>query len=531
VSDCRNPFWSADGTRVFYIRRAGEGESLYSVASIGGTPQLEIPNVTTAALSPSGNAIVFLREEVGPAGYFQALWDADPIRSEPRRFATGWIGNGVLGVGFLRFSPDGRSVALWGNPVNDTHPGSTFDNPEVWVFTYPAGDARRVLTSLGQMSRPHPFAWMPDNRRLVFGADLLGSSPGTHLWLGDTATDDLVPVLVSSSNSYEPDVSRDGQRIAFTTNASHYDLLELPVDGSAPRVRLATARDETDPAWSGKGAQYAYVTDRSGPQEIWLSSADGSLERPAVTPGTFQDGETYLLSRVAFAPDGQRLAYQRRNRDGYYIWVSNIDGGPAVQPIPRQVASYQDAPAWSPDGEWIAFIYGRSDGRWHLGKMRPGLIGDISTVREDVNFPASPAWSPNGRWISCEFEDGLYIVSPDGRERRRVSDRLWLRHAWALDSASIIAIRQNDDNRLALVSIDIATTAERLLNADLGPAPPATPPIRGFSLSADGRTVLTSLIRLRGDLHVLDGFSNARGLWRRLTQNLFMTSPRLEPGR
>jgi eukaryotic-like serine/threonine-protein kinase len=531
VSDCRSPFWSPDGTRVYYIRRAAESESLYSVASSGGTPTMELMNVSAAALSPNSAALVFLREEVGQAGFFQSLWLVDPLGSEQKRFAPDWIGGGLVGIGFLRFSPDGRSVAVWGNPLKDTHAGSTFDNPEVWVFAYPSGAARRVLTSLGQMSRPHPFAWMPDNRHVVFGADFIGASPGTHLLVGDTVADVVRPLAVSNASAYEPDVSRDGLRIAFTANASHYDLIELPIDGSPPRVRLSTARDEADPAWSASGGRFAYVTDRFGPQEIWVSNDEGTIEKPVVTSSTFPDGATYLLSRVAFAPDGQRLAYQRRNREGYFIWVSAIEGGPAVQPIPRQVAGYQDAPAWSPDGEWIAFIYTREDGKWRLAKMRPGTTRDFTVIREDVNFPSNPAWSPDGRWITCELEGGLYIVSPDGREQRLVSEAVWLRHVWSLDSSRIVAVRQTDDNRLQLVSIDIATRGERVLTPDLGPSPPATPQLRGFSLSADGTRVLTSLIRLRGDLHTLDGFAQPDSLWHRLTHNFFTSSPRLEPAR
>ena len=529
VADCRSPFWSADGTRVFYISRGGETDTLWSVATIAGTPRPEIRNVSAATLSPNGRAIVFLREEAGAAGFFQTLWSADPLGSEPKRFAANWIGAGVVGVGYLRFSPDSRTVALWANPLKDTHAGSTYDNPEIWVFDYPAGTGRRVLTSLGQMSRGHPFAWMPDKRHLVFGADLIGPSPGTQLWIGDTIGDRIMPVAVSTASAYEPDVTRDGQRIAFTTNESHYDLIELPMDGASPRVRLASGRDEADPAWSASGGRFAYVTDRFGPQEIWVSNDEGTIEKPAVTDKTFSDGETYLLSRVAFAPDGQRLAYQRRNREGYFIWVSAIEGGPGVQPIPREVASYQDAPAWSPDGRWIAFTYTNADGKWRLGKMRPGLTGDFTTIREDVNFPTSPAWSPDGRWISCDLEGGLYIVSPDGREQKLVSTELWLRHTWSLDSSKIIAVRQTDENRLQLVSIDIASRAEKALNGNLGPSPPATPQLRGFSLSADGTRVLTSIIRLRGDLHVLDGFSPPAGLWRRLIHKFFTSSPRLEP--
>jgi Tol biopolymer transport system component len=299
------------------------------------------------------------------------------------------------------------------------------------------------------------------------------------------------------------------------------------MDGTPPRVRLATGRDEADPAWSVQGGRFAYVTDRFGPQEIWVSNDEGTIEKPVVSARSFPDGDTYLLSRVAFAPDGQRLAYQRRNREGYFIWISTIEGGTPVQPIPRGVAAYQDAPTWSPDGNWIAFTYLLSDGKWRLGKMRPGLKADLTMIREDVNFPATPVWSPDGRWISCELENGLYIVSPDGRDQRLVSEDSWLRHTWSPDSARIIAVRQTIDYRLQLVSIDIATREERVLTADLGPSPPATPQLRGFSLSPDGKRVLSSTIRLRGDLHVLDGFTQPDSFWRRLSHDFFMSSPRL----
>jgi Tol biopolymer transport system component/tRNA A-37 threonylcarbamoyl transferase component Bud32 len=522
VADCRSPFWSADGTRVFYISRAGVADGLWSVATIGGTPSIAIQNVSAATLSPDGRALVFVRDETGPAGFRQSLWVRDPIDAadSEKRFAPGWRGGGVMGVGFVRFSPDGATVALWANPSKRADGETTIDNPEIWLFPYPSGQPRQVLRSLGKMSRAHPFSWMPDSRHIVFGADLIGRSPGTQLFVGDTRTNTVMPLAVSTGNSYEPDVSRDGQRVAFTNDESHYDLVELPLNGTAPRVRLATGRDEADPAWAARGAQFAYVTDRFGHPEIWASNAEGTIEKPVVTARSFQDGSTYLLSRVAFAPDGQRLAYQRRNDQGYFIWVSTIDGGTPVQPISSERAAYQDAPTWSPNGEWIAFSYNHK-GRWRLGKMRPGVSADFTMLRDDVNFPANLAWSPDGRWISCELQGGLFIISPDGREERMVSEEPGLRHAWSHDSSKIIAVRQTIDNRLQLVSIDIATRQERVLTADLGPSPPATPQLRGFSLSPDGSHVLTSIIRLRADLHVLDGFAH----------NFFMSSPRLEQAR
>jgi len=40
--------------------------------------------------------------------------------------------------------------------------------------------------------------------------------------------------------------------------------------------------------------------------------------------------------------------------------------------------------------------------------------------------------------------------------------------------------------------------------ADLGPSPPVNNPVKGFSMSADGSTITTSMVRLRGDLWLLN---------------------------
>jgi tricorn protease len=61
--DCRHPFWSLDGKRLYFISLARERESLWSVSAAGGTPQVVIENVTRAAVSPDGNTIAFLRDE------------------------------------------------------------------------------------------------------------------------------------------------------------------------------------------------------------------------------------------------------------------------------------------------------------------------------------------------------------------------------------------------------------------------------------------------------------------------------------
>lgn len=77
------------------------------------------------------------------------------------------------------------------------------------------------------------------------------------------------------------------------------------------------------------------------------------------------------------------------------------------------------APAWSPDGTWLAFTRS-TDGRrsFHVYVMR----ADGSGVRRITHgrFDESPAWSPDGRWIAYTSMSGIRIVRPNGTGSRAV---------------------------------------------------------------------------------------------------------------
>lgn len=77
------------------------------------------------------------------------------------------------------------------------------------------------------------------------------------------------------------------------------------------------------------------------------------------------------------------------------------------------------APAWSPDGTWLAFVRSTNGRRsFHVYVMR----ADGSAVRQITHgrFDESPAWSPDGQWIAYTSTGGIRIVHPDGKGSRAV---------------------------------------------------------------------------------------------------------------
>jgi Tol biopolymer transport system component len=138
-----------------------------------------------------------------------------------------------------------------------------------------------------------------------------------------------------------------------------------------------------------------------------------------------------------------------------------------------------------------------------LAKVRVGSGADPVVLRTDGIANAAPSWSPANDWITWETDRGFVLVSPDGKTERYVSDDQWLAHTWSRDGAEILGIRETEQLRLALVAVNAATGKTRTI-ADLGPSPPVNNPVRGLAVTPDTGTVATSIVRLRGDIWVLD---------------------------
>jgi hypothetical protein len=280
------------------------------------------------------------------------------------------------------------------------------------------------------------------------------------------------------------------------------------------RPFLSSTRNEFDPAASPVNRTFAFVTDRAGHLQIWLQNEEGYLQKALVTEADFNDAPSMAVGSLAFSPDGGRLAFQRaasgRANDpgGSRLWVSSISGGTPV-PIGGSNIGFHDAPTWSPDGQWVAYVTGTSaPGSMGLVKARIGgrAAADVLVKSGIPPFVARPQWSPDGRSILCETFDGLAVVAADGTGSRIIADRGWLTYAWATDSRNFYGLRPTDDlHHFMFVSMDSKTGAEKVINDNLGTIPQALQPIRGFSRLRD-RGFLTSIARVRSDIYLIEGF-------------------------
>lgn len=492
TADCEMPFWSADGMRVFYIRRDAAGPALWSVGTAGGAPQLIREKVARAALTPDGATMAYLEIDAGAENPL-ALWIGPPGK-DPQRYTLGPFASHDFRTGYIAWAPDGKRLGAWLARWN----GSS----EFWVLPTPQGQPAK---SFGIAQGVYPFVWMPDNRRVLFGGAVPGSM-GADLQFVELTSQALTPITVTPREALQPSISPDGQSIVFTASDTESDLVELPLDGGPGRNLLSSARSESDPSWMHSGDQFAYSSDRTGIPEIWLKNRRDGSERPLVGAKDFPKLWVLALTEPAISPDDQRVAYAVLGSNGHAIYLSNVRGGPPLRLYDG--SGDQRGPSWSPDGNWVAF-QALINGRWTLMKASSG--GGQATPIFDHCLPGHPKWSPTGDWISFQTADGLSLIHPDGTGLKVVNKGRWITQGWEVTGKAIYGIKQGTNRRLTRIDLQTGTEHE-LTDSGL----PAHAQISGFSPHPGGNAVAVAVGKPRGDIWLLRGFPQPRSFLRRM---------------
>ena len=211
----------------------------------------------------------------------------------------------------------------------------------------------------------------------------------------------------------EPALSRDGTLVAFVSDrAGHRDIWVVDVQGGEPLQLTNDDAADGVPAWFPDGSAVAFESDRSGRPDVWKVPRLGGAPVLLVPEG----------DHPALSPDGRRIAFARVDRSNYTrIMVMDV-GRPETA---RQLTSERDGlwghvrPAWSPDGETIAYADFRDV--W----LAPVAGGRPRPLTTDHALNSSPTFSPDGRFVyfasDREGTSALWRIPVGGGPAERVT--------------------------------------------------------------------------------------------------------------
>jgi Tol biopolymer transport system component len=194
----------------------------------------------------------------------------------------------------------------------------------------------------------------------------------------------------------------------------------LPSGGGRARV-LARG----GPACEAADALYNVASD--GTQAIYdaMVGHNTVLVRLDLVTGradTLPSGCAGWLENPSLSPDGRSIAARGRCRDRNQqtsLYTLRTDGS-ELREIAAGELGYPPA-AWAPDGRRLAYVQNRDPGRTEIR-----VVGADGTGGRTLTDGDAPAWSPDGEWIaflhqgSRRHDQDLYVIRPDGTGRRRV---------------------------------------------------------------------------------------------------------------
>lgn len=251
------------------------------------------------------------------------------------------------------------------------------------------------------------------------------SRSGTHVVFASTQHRPTADIYIKSLSSrvvtqltsdqaqnVMPKLSPDGQRIAFASNrAGNWDIYVMPVTGGKAIQVTSAAAHELHPSWSPDGTSLVFcrLGEVSGQWELWVTGVSPGGASHFIGPGLFPEWCPVPGSGEA---GSDKIVFQKSRDRGdraFAIWTLDYKDGVAgnATEIVSSATTACINPAWSPDGQWIAYVSVPVAGMWSTttsgrptsGELWMADLQGTSRVRLTAGPTLSlmPSWGPNGR--------------------------------------------------------------------------------------------------------------------------------------
>jgi tricorn protease len=427
----RLPRYSPDGRHIAFTGTYDKGgNDVYVIPAEGG----EVKRLTyhpysdwVLGWSPDGESVIF-RSMRSSAHYNYRLFTIEVDGAFPEMMP-------LDKASLYSYSPDGRHMAFnrfsrefrtWkrytGGLAQDIWIAD-LDNMDFRKITaYEGTDAfpmwvgdriyfisdRSVTMNIFSMSpdgsdvRQHTFHEEYDVRWPSEGGGRIVYHHGGDVWLFDTAGGEYsrVDIDVPSDrvqtrprfaephrNVTDFEISPKARRVAF---CSRGNIALVPVEeGRLIELAADSGVRDKSPRWSPDGKSVAFISDRSGNEEIYVADIFSHEGPEQLTRNTLK-----WKYPAIWSPDGKKLAYA----DGTStIYVVDRESGRVTAADSSDIWEIREY-AWSPDSRYLAYA---KPGTWEFSSIfvYDTREGEVIRVTDEFTDDTEPVWDPEGKYL------------------------------------------------------------------------------------------------------------------------------------
>jgi tricorn protease len=438
------PKFSPDGSKIAFTAQYDGNPNVYVIPAEGGEPKqltfrpppVEVPErmgIENEIINwmPDSKSILFLSRRDTFNDWFGQLFTVPIEGGLPARLP-------IDRAGLTSFSPDGNEIAYnrifrnfrtWKRYTGGmaqkisiydfkTNHYEEIDSGYTGTDTFPMwhGDTIYFDSDQGPERRMNLFAYSLRTKQIrglthfkdfdvnwpSLGPDSIVFENGGYLYLFNLATEKTQKLTIYVPGDLDLarkhwdntsklittfDISPDGKRAVFSARG---DVYTAPAkEGSVRNLTRTPGIREEDVAWSPDGKWVAYLSDRTGEEEIYLMPQDGIGQEVRIT----FDGTMHRL-QPTWSPDSKKLLYADKSLRLFYV---DIDEKRPVQIDKDEYADLTDY-NWSPDSKWAVYSKAAENGN---GVICLYSLADkkITPVTTDFYASFNPVFDPGGKYL------------------------------------------------------------------------------------------------------------------------------------
>jgi dipeptidyl aminopeptidase/acylaminoacyl peptidase len=358
-------------------------------------------------------------------------------------------------------SPDGRQAVVAVTRYNLDDDTSVTN---LLLMPTEGGEARQLTTHTGSDSSP---TWSPDGSHIAF-VSTRGEDEQSQIYVIPLAGGEARRVTELPTGAFAPRWFPDSQQLAFLS------LIWEDTDNweeMADRLKARKDARVSAKVWDAAPVRYWDRWHEERRPHVLSVSREGGPVRP-ITPGS---GIHLPISEPGvdhydISPDGQELALVADSdptgvESNLDIYIMPTAGG-AARNVTADNLAPDFSPAYSPDGQWLAYSRRQIRG-FYADRARLALYhrasGNHQVLTEDFDRTVNGAiWSPDSSGLYAAVDDaGHYRIHridvPSGAVRAITREHSFTDPRLSADGRVLVALRQSFSEPPTLVRVDPTT--------------------------------------------------------------------------